>query len=150
VLGLWLATAVTPEGGGGDLVAIIVAALGALGVIATAFGPALTERVKRPSSKQESAPTTTPATVSNPAPAHAVGAATGDSTARAPTLTTANRDDVFDALEESIRDLRAQRDAAQAELSRLRNDSQRRIDELSRELYEARIAIARLQAGRYS
>jgi hypothetical protein len=146
---MWLLAAdVAPEAAasGGGLVAVLVAVAGTLGVIATAVAPALTERMKRPSSPAPAAP----APPAGPPP---TGAPVSPPTTPTATLSVGASDrdaDVFDALEESIRDLRAQRDAAQAEVARVSRETGARIDQLREELSEARIAIARLQAGRYS
>lgn len=137
--------------GGGDVGAIVVAAVGALGVIATAFGPVLTEKVKR-GRGGPSTPTTPAAADPGPAapPAAGSGAPRHSQGTFAPTLVNERDSDVFDALEDAIHDLRVQRDAAQAELARVTRENAGKIDQLREELSEARVAIARLQAGRYS
>jgi hypothetical protein len=141
-------TADTAASGGGDVVAIAVAAIGALGVIATAFGPALTERVKmRNTPPDNPAPSPTPGPAADP-PAPANGSGPTGNGGRHALANAALGGDIFDALEDSIRDLRAQRDAAQAELRRVQRAAAARIDALQRELHDARVALARLETGR--
>lgn len=112
--------------------AIVIAFLGMLGVAATAFGPVLLERFKRE-------PAVTAPTIDPPITAPVPDAGP----------------DPFELLEEQIRDLRAQRDAATARAERLDGEIRElrvaltaRIDELSRQLREAELHLVRVEASR--
>lgn len=112
--------------------AVIIAALGTVGVIATAFGPALLERFRRPA-------VTAPAVEQPTAPPTPVVAPASEAA-----------QDAYDMLEGTVSDLRAQRDAALAraerldeEIRTLRQSADRRIEDLSRRLHAAEMHIAR-------
>jgi hypothetical protein len=102
-------------------VALGLAGIATLGVIATAYGPVLVERVRSRSTARAD-----PALVVEPPP----------EPPRPP------GQDSFDLIEDAVADYRAQRDQALARADRL----QEQLDETFRDLMRARIQIARLEA----
>jgi hypothetical protein len=113
-------------------VALGLAAIAAVGVIATAYGPVLVERARaRATARNDPAP-----------PAEKPATPPPPQVTQPPTPPQ----DSFDLIEDAVKDYRRQRDQAIARADRL----QTQLDATRQELHQAQIHIARLEArGRY-